>query len=72
MGFWESDRGIIGDSWADALGQCFEDLGKDETSSGHQITMGELADLIEFCSLGLLEVRVDEGNLTRQLSTLHD
>lgn len=73
MGFWKSERGINGDSWADEMDGCMEVLGKmkvqyietelanvgiDDEQGEHEITMAEFADLIEFCSRGHLSVEV--------------
>lgn len=60
MGFWKSERGINGDSWADEMGRCMKALEKmpepsgDELIKDHEITMQEFADLVEFCTRGHL------------------
>jgi len=87
MGFWRTKRGRIGDSWADALDDCIKKLGKlkakpykdiggvvldSDDKTGYEITLGEFADLIEFCTLGRVTVRLKdnkESNLL--LSQLH-
>ena len=61
MGFWKSERGINGDSWADEMGRCMDALSRDVVKGdsktygkncNHEITMAEFADLVEFCSRG--------------------
>ena len=83
MGFWRSERGINGDSWADEMGRCMKALSKDvvprnegEDSNpikAHEITMEEFADLVEFCSRGhlIVDVRYPEKDGGRPLSELH-
>ena len=78
MGFWKTERGTGADAWADTLGRCMKELQNKKLSGycdvgeiGHEITMAEFADLVEFCSRGHLTVEVkDEGE--RPLSKLHD
>jgi len=82
MGFWKSERGINGDSWADEMGRCMDKLGKDVVwnskthpeENPHIITMQEFADLIEFCSRGhlVVEVRHSEKDGNRILPALGD
>ena len=82
MGYWKTERGIGGDSWADEMGRCMEALQKDTITGeskthGHlenyEITMQEFADLVEFCSRGhlVVDVRYPEDG-QRPLSKLHD
>ena len=87
MGFWRTKRGKIGDSWADALDDCigkliklkakpYEDIGgvilDSDDGTGYEITLGEFADLIEFCSLGRVAVRLkDNKESSLTLSQLH-
>ena len=81
MGFWKSERGINGDSWADQMDNCMKALGDDvvwnsrtyDYENPHQITMQEFADLVEFCSRGhlVVEVRNPETDGSRPLSALH-
>ena len=67
MGFWRTQRGRGGDSWADALDDCLDNLVAikakhyEETSgvvldsddgTGEEITIADFADLIEFCTRG--------------------
>jgi len=76
MGFWRTKRGMIGDRWADALDDCIEQLGRLTTKhyenigtvvmgSGdgtcHEITLGEFADLVEFCCRGRVIVRLKDN-----------
>jgi len=82
MGFWKTERGIGGDSWADEMGRCMKNLSNDKVSGeskthgtllDYEITMQEFADLVEFCSRGhiLTSIRAgEEGG--RPLSALHD
>ena len=80
MGFWKSERGINGDGWADEMDRCMKALAKmmvpskDEVVKGHEITMEEFADLVEFCSRGHLvaDVRYPEKDGGRPLSELHN
>ena len=87
MGFWRTKRGRNGDSWADALDDCILKLGTlkaksykeiggvvldSDDGTGEEITLGEFADLVEFCTLGRVIVRLKdnkESNLL--LSQLH-
>ena len=84
MGYWKSERGINGDSWADEMGRCMKALQKmtrptksptndaEPTERDHEITMAEFADLVEFCSRGHLvaDVRYPEKDGGRPLSEL--
>ena len=80
MGFWKTERGIGGDSWADEMDRCMKALEKMVVKSSrtygeeeHEITMVEFADLVEFCSRGHLNVQVNrEEDAQRPLSKLHD
>lgn len=80
MGFWRTEHGIGGDSWADKLDNCMHSLSKDKVENSktygleeHEITMAEFADLIEFCSRGhiITSIRHPE-DADRPLSKLHD
>jgi len=80
MGFWKSERGICGDSWADEMDRCMDALSKmavkDSKTYGegvHEITMQNFADLVEFCSRGhlVVDVRYPEKDGDRPLSQLH-
>ena len=55
MGQWETERGHGGDAMADYLGAAFKKIGGLEKS---QVRMIDLADAIEFCSLGILRVEI--------------
>ncbi len=78
MGFWKSERGINGDGWADEMGRCMKALekmtipSKDPLIKDHEITMGEFADLVEFCSRGhlVVDVRNSKSDGGRPLSEL--
>ena len=89
MGFWRTKRGRIGDSWADALDDCmkkletlkaksYKDIGgvhlDSDDGTGHEITMQEFADLVEFCSRGHIVAKVCYPDIDgqRPLSQLHD
>jgi len=82
MGFWQTERGIGGDSWADKMDGCMKNLQNDlvwnsktyPEENPHQITMQEFADLVEFCSRGhlVVDVRYPEKDATCPLSKLHD
>ena len=88
MGFWKTERGIGGDSWADTLDDCmkkletlkaksYEDIGgvrlDTDDGTGHEINMQEFADLVEFCSRGHLVVALrNQSDGQRPLSQLHD
>ena len=59
MGFWKSERGINGDSWADTMDNCLKELQGDKVidsktypNQSHEMNLGEFADLVEFCSRG--------------------
>ncbi len=65
MGFWKSERGINGDSWADEMGRCMKVLENDKVPAGskagdeeHEITLAEFADLVEFCSRGHIKTEI--------------
>ena len=74
MGFWRTEHGIGGDAWADefdGMMDRLEQLGV-ERHGGHQITMAELGDLVEFCSRGHLDVQVRHPeDAERPLAKLH-
>lgn len=80
MGYWRTEHGLGGDSWADKMRDLMKLLSKDKVSNTklygealHEITMAEFADLVEFCSRGhiLTSIRAgEEGG--RPLSALHD
>lgn len=80
MGFWKTERGIGGDSWADEMDRCMDRLQKMGVKSSktygngeHEINMQEFADLVEFCSRGHITTEVhssEDGQ--RPLSQLHD
>ena len=73
MGFWKSQRGLNGDQWADAFGDCMKELARIPAGEDHEITMQEFADLVEFCSRGHLVVDLRyESDGSRPLSRLHD
>jgi len=99
MAFWKSKRGTIGDSWADKLDDCMEKLSElkaksykdiggvyldSDDGTGHEITMAEFADLVEFCSRGhikcefrhpdweLSEYQYYSSDEQRPLSELHN
>ena len=77
MGFWKTERGRGGDSWADELGNCMHKLSglkaKGDDGTGYEITMQEFADLVEFCSRGhiITEIRYPEDG-QRPLSQLKE
>ena len=82
MGYWKTERGIGGDSWADKMDDCMKALQKDmitgeSKTHGHlenyEITMREFADLVEFCSRGhiIAKVRHYAKDGGRPLSELH-
>lgn len=57
MGQWETERGHGGDAMADYLGMAFKQIG--ELEAPHpEYRMIDLADAIEFCSLGILRVEI--------------
>ena len=65
MGFWKSERGINGDSWADEMSRCMKNLKKDKVQNSktygeveHEINLQEFADLVEFCTRGHLVAEV--------------
>ncbi len=80
MGFWKTEHGIGGDSWADEMGSCMKKLSQDRVSNTktygkveHEITMAEFADLVEFCSRGHISITIPyKGDADRPLSKLHD
>ena len=70
MGFWRSARGINGDQWADEMDRVIDRLAamtvadsKLYGSESHEITLGELADLIEFCTRGQIVASVRDPAL---------
>jgi hypothetical protein len=65
MGWWQSKNGYGGDEPADIIGKAFADANKAyQAACGRPVTLGELADMIEFVSCGLIE-----PNLTRPTDT---
>lgn len=55
MGWWKSERGIIGDVPADIMDEALEGIVEAyQSRAGRPPTQGELADLIEFCTCGCL------------------
>ena len=72
MGVWKTDRGLGSDSWADTLDNTWDTLIADDLGRGHQITMQEVADLVEFCTRGHLKVEVvDRNSDDLPLASLH-
>ena len=71
MGVWKTERGLGSDSWADTLDGTWDSLIKDDLGRGHQITMQEVADLVEFCTRGHLKVEV-VGHDDLPLASLHN
>ncbi len=80
MGWWKTERGVGGDEWADRFSD-FRDILQEIKHGEHEITLYDLADLVEFCSRGHLRVdllfsqedaahTLVDGN--RPLSQLHD
>jgi len=55
MGEWKTERGHGGDAMADYLDTTFNKIG--ELYDSHY-RMIDLADAIEFCSLGILRVEI--------------
>ena len=85
MGFWRTKRGRIGDSWADALDDCinklsslkakpYKDIGgvvlDSDDGTGYEITLGEFGDLVGFCTLSRLSVRLKDVKLTSNPLTI--
>lgn len=73
MGFWKSERGINGDSWADEMGRCMKRLEKETYGKEkREITLQEFADLVEFCSRGhiIADIRHPDKDANRPLSQL--
>jgi len=55
MGWWESEHGILGDHPADLLGSAIQEIVKCyQDKAGRKPSQGEIADLIEFVSRGML------------------
>ena len=66
MGFWKTERGIGGDSWADEMGRCMTALARMkavviDSIEERKITVAEFADLIEFCSRGCIIAEVRDS-----------
>ena len=73
MGWWKTERGTGGDSWADEMDGLMKRLVAIHPRPNHDITMAELADLVEFCSRGHLVVSIRHPeDADRPLSQLHD
>ena len=80
MGFWRTEHGIGGDSWADEMGRCMKVLSQIKCrtedplpNDEHEITMAEFADLVEFCSRGHIVTSMRHPkDADRPLSKLHD
>ena len=71
MGWWKTERGLGGDQWADTFGGMMKEL-QGQKRDGHEINLGELADLVEFCSCGQLKAEVvDPSAAERPISDLH-
>lgn len=63
MGWWRSEHGAIGDWPADIISKAFfliENVYMQEC--GRLPTQGEIADLIEFCSMGVLKPQCGDPN----------
>lgn len=63
MGWWKSEHGAIGDWPSDIMAKAFnllEDVYMREC--GRLPTQGEIADLIEFCSMGVLKPQCGDPN----------
>ena len=72
MGVWKTERGLGSDSWADTLGGTWDKLIGDGLDRGHEITLQEVADLVEFCTRGHLVVEVKEPDMNEfPLAQLH-
>lgn len=60
MGWWKSENGVIGDSVADIMVKALRRVVDEYKRTGNRMpTQGEMADLIEFCSRGILVPQVD-------------
>src|SRR5688500_13900978 len=56
MGWWSCKGGVIGDGPADLLGDALDEIvGEYQEEHGRPPTLGELAQLIEFCTRGKLK-----------------
>lgn len=73
MGWWKTDNGTIGDGPADL---CDEFMDKVEAlylcETGRQPTQGEIADLLEFCSCGILMVACGDAKYPFSSATKSD
>lgn len=77
MSFWKSQRGLCSDSWADTFDRMIDELSKDRPDhtqlygeEPHEITLGELADLVSFCTRGHVSVTVEAETSALPLSQL--
>ena len=65
MGVWRTERGLGGDAWADIMDRALHELEAERLAGGkhegHDITVQEFADVVEFCSRGHLTVEVSDG-----------
>lgn len=75
MGFWKTEQGICGDSWADEFDRMMDKLvieAANPDDGPYVATLQDLADLVEFCTLGQLIVKVRHPeDARRPLSELH-
>ena len=73
MGWWITDNGTIGDGPADLCDRFLEDI---ETlylrETGRLPSQGEIADLVEFCSNGVLRVACGDAGHPFSMATIHD
>jgi hypothetical protein len=63
MGWWRSQRGVIGDEPADLFEKFLHDVVEIyNRRAARPPTQGELADLIEFCTRGILSCNTGKDN----------
>lgn len=73
MGWWRTGNGTIGDAPADLCDRFLEEVEALYLHEvGRQPTQGELADIIEFCSGGILKVTCGDAKHPFSTATVHD
>ena len=73
MGWWQSEHGMCGDGPADLCGHFLRDLEKEFIKEvGRLPTQGEVADLIEFCTCGVLRPLFGDANSPLCYDTCHE
>lgn len=73
MGWWKSERGMLGDGPADVMGNAIVKIENEYLEqAGRLPTQGELADLVEFCSNGCLRAQCGKDDFPFTKATAAD